>query len=105
MAITSKACAKDGEPEDHRSSCTSGEAHDNHYVQISSAREAIDLIGAFLSRTNCSLNSSSVDCAGKFDFSPRLDLSLKRSHPNNLENGATEERHTLMHSDASAFKR
>ncbi|KAI4338047.1 hypothetical protein L6164_016401 [Bauhinia variegata] len=43
--------------------------------------------------------------SGKFEFSPQLDLSLRRSDPSIFENHVPEERHTLMHSDASAFKR
>ncbi|KAF7816622.1 two-component response regulator-like APRR5 isoform X1 [Senna tora] len=102
---TSTTLRKDGDPEHRRSASISGEAHNNHYVQISSSKEAIDLIGAFRTHPNCSLKNSSVNCTGMFDFSPQLDLSLRRSHPSNSENEVTEERHTLMHSDASAFKR
>ena len=93
---------KDGDPDHCGSASTSGEAHDNHYVESSSAREAIDLIGAFLNHPNYSHKSSSVDYTG---YSPHLDLSLRGSHHSNLGNEATEERHSLMHSNASAFKR
>ncbi|CAL0305382.1 unnamed protein product [Lupinus luteus] len=96
---------KDGDSEHFRGANISGEAHDNEYVQISYFKEAIDLIGAFQTRPSCSLKNSTVDCTGKFDFSPQLDLSLRRSHPSNFENELSEERHTLMHSNASAFKR
>ncbi|WJX40604.1 hypothetical protein P8452_28059 [Trifolium repens] len=96
----------DGEDQEHfRIASTSGEDHDNHYVEINSTKEAIDLIGAFRTHPNCSLKSSSIDCTGKFDDSPQLDLSLRSSHPSSLEKEITEERHTLMHSNASAFKR
>ncbi|XP_004502761.1 two-component response regulator-like APRR5 isoform X2 [Cicer arietinum] len=83
----------------------SGEVHDNHYDQTDSSKEAIDLIGAFRSRPNCGLNNSSTDCTGKFEYSPQLDLSLRSSHHSNFEKELNEERHTLMHSNASAFKR
>ncbi|CAJ2667366.1 unnamed protein product [Trifolium pratense] len=43
--------------------------------------------------------------SGKFDDFPQLDLSLRSSHPSSFEKEITEERHTLMHSNASAFKR
>ncbi|KAK7350939.1 hypothetical protein VNO77_10007 [Canavalia gladiata] len=102
---TSTTNGKDGDPEHFGSASISGEAHDNHYVQINSSREAIDLIGAFRTHPNCSLKTSIVNCTGKFDFSPQLDLSLRRSHPGSFENELPEERHTLMHSNASAFKR
>ncbi|CAL0327520.1 unnamed protein product [Lupinus luteus] len=101
----STTSGKDGDPEHFRGANISGEAHDNDNVQISSFKEAIDLIGAFQTRPNCSAKNSIVDSTGKFDFSPQLDLSLRRSHPSNFENDLSEERHTLMHSNASAFKR
>lgn len=102
---TSTTDGKDGGPDHYRSASISGEAHDNHYVQISSSKEAIDLIGAFHTHPNCSLKSSTVNCTGTFDFSPQLDLSLRRYHPGNFEKEGTEERRILMHSNASAFKR
>nr|KYP38613.1 hypothetical protein KK1_040137 [Cajanus cajan] len=46
-----------------------------------------------------------VNFIGNFDFSPQLDISLRRSCPSSFENELTEERHTLMQSNASAFKR
>ncbi|CAJ1974483.1 unnamed protein product [Sphenostylis stenocarpa] len=91
------------DPEHLRNASISGEAHDNHYVQIS--KEAIDLIGAFHTHPNCTLKNATVDCTGKVDLSPQLDLSLRRSRPSSSENELSEERHTLMHSNASAFKR
>ncbi|MED6223070.1 hypothetical protein PIB30_070423 [Stylosanthes scabra] len=102
---TSTTNGKDGDTEHFRSATISGEAHDNHCVQISCSKEAIDLIGAFHNRPNCSLKAPTVNCTGKFDVIPQLDLSLRRSHPSNCENELAEERNTLMHSNASAFKR
>ncbi|KAL2339542.1 hypothetical protein Fmac_007482 [Flemingia macrophylla] len=96
---------KDADPEHFGNTSISGEAHDNHYVQINTSKEAIDLIGTFRTHPNCTLKNSSVNWPSKFDFSPQLDLSLRRSRPSSFENELTEERHTLMHSNASAFKR
>lgn len=100
--VGGKFNAKDGEDQEH---FRSGEAHDNHYVEISSSKKVIDFIGEFHAHPNCSLKNSTVNCTGKSNFSPELDLSLRRSHPSNFEKELTEERHTLMHSNASAFKR
>ncbi|KAK7317073.1 hypothetical protein RJT34_00998 [Clitoria ternatea] len=102
---TSTTNGKNGDPEHLGNASISGEAHDNHYVQINSSMEAIDLIGAFHTHPNCSLKNSTVNCTANFDFSPQLDLSLRRSDPSSFENELTEERHTLIHSNASAFKR
>ncbi|XP_028806727.1 two-component response regulator-like APRR5 isoform X2 [Neltuma alba] len=102
---TNSAYGKDGDQEHFRSPDTSQEAYDNHNVQITSSKEAIDLIGAFRNHLNSSHKSSSVNCTGKFDFSPQLDLSLRRSHPGSFENETTKERHALMHSNSSAFRR
>ncbi|KAH1112734.1 hypothetical protein AAZX31_04G209300 [Glycine max] len=96
---------KDTDTEHFGNASISGEAHDNPYVQINSSKEAMDLIGAFHTHPNCSLKNSTVNCTGNFDHSPQLDLSLRRSCPGSFENKLTEERHTLMHSNASAFKR
>lgn len=95
---------KDADTEHLGNASISGEAHDNDYVQINSSKEAIDFIGAFHTHPNYTLKNSTVDCTGKFDLS-QLDLSLRRSRPSSLENELTEDRHTLMHSNASAFKR
>ncbi|KAG5031605.1 hypothetical protein JHK82_015207 [Glycine max] len=99
-----EASTTDADPE-HFGNGISGEAHDNHYVQMNSSKEAIDFIGAFHTHPICTLKNSTVNCTGKFDLSPQLDLSLRRSRPSSFENELTEERHTLMHSNASAFKR
>ncbi|KAK4273831.1 hypothetical protein QN277_017151 [Acacia crassicarpa] len=101
---TSTIHGTDGCPE-NRSASISVEAHDNHYVQISSSKEAIDLIGAFHANSKCSPKSSTINCVGMFDFSPLLDLSLRREHPSSFENEVSKDRQTLTHSNASAFKR
>ncbi|XP_028790773.1 two-component response regulator-like PRR95 isoform X2 [Neltuma alba] len=100
---TGTAHGTNGCPE-NRSASIGGETHDNHYVQISSSQEAIDLIGAFHAHPKCSPKSSTVNCTGMFDFSPQLDLSLRRDHPSSFENEISKDRQTLVHSDASAFK-
>ncbi|XP_022736619.1 two-component response regulator-like APRR5 [Durio zibethinus] len=66
-----------------------------------SPREAIDFIGTF----NKNWNSSSINSTSKFDSSPHLDLSLRRSNPNALENHVAQERPTLWHPNSSAFTR
>lgn len=63
------------------------------------SREAIDLLGNF--GTFAASNVS----ANKFDISPLLDLSLRRSHPSGSVNQVNDEPHRLNHSDASAFSR
>ncbi|XP_034907975.1 two-component response regulator-like APRR5 isoform X1 [Populus alba] len=62
-----------------------------------SPREAIDFMGA--STNHSSFNNVEIH----FGSSPHLDLSLRRSHPSGFETQVTEERHTLQHSNASAF--
>ncbi|GMI98952.1 hypothetical protein HRI_003564500 [Hibiscus trionum] len=63
---------------------------------------AIDLIGSFDNRPKGAVAfSSSSD--GKFEFSPELELSLRRSCSSSSKNQGTSERPTLNHSNASAF--
>ncbi|KAK8690475.1 hypothetical protein V6N13_074008 [Hibiscus sabdariffa] len=69
--------------------------------RVGSPREAIDFMGTF--NKNC--NSSSINSARKFDSSPYLDLSLRRSNCNVSENHVTQERPTLWHPNSSAFTR
>ncbi|XP_022762885.1 two-component response regulator-like APRR5 isoform X2 [Durio zibethinus] len=69
-------------------------------VLVDSLREAIDFMGTFNRNCNPSKNSTS-----KFDFSPHLDLSLRRCNPNVFENHVTQERPTLWHPNSSAFTR
>ncbi|XP_057786195.1 two-component response regulator-like APRR5 [Salvia miltiorrhiza] len=66
-------------------------------------REAIDLIGNFDNHLKGSLGTSAlITSASKFDISPMLDLSLRRTHHVSQVN---DERPRLNHSDASAFSR
>lgn len=70
------------------------------------SREAIDLIGAFDNSQKCTYgNSFSNNGTKKSDSMPQLDLSLRRSHPSSPENQVADERHTLNHSNGSAFSR
>lgn len=64
-----EASTTDADPE-HFGNGISGEAHDNHYVQMNSSKEAIDFIGAFHTHPICTLKNSTVNCTGKFDLSP-----------------------------------
>ena len=71
-----------------------------------SAREAIDLIGAFDNYLKCTDGSIGSNAGtNKFDLLPQLDLSLRRSLPSVSVNQIADERHRLNHSDASAFSR
>ncbi len=89
------------EPESQRmNSSVTREARDNNHVLVISSREAIDFMG-----TSAGYNSSLDNAKSKFDCSPHLDLCLTRCHPSSFEIQVTEERHTLRHSNASAFTR
>ncbi|KAA8533529.1 hypothetical protein F0562_031037 [Nyssa sinensis] len=79
-------------------------ACDNNQAHGNSSSEAIDLIGAFDDYSKCSYRSSgSNNGMNKFDSSPLLNLSLRRSHPSGSVDKVSDERRTLNHSDASAF--
>ncbi|KAL4368337.1 hypothetical protein GQ457_05G001150 [Hibiscus cannabinus] len=65
---------------------------------------AIDLIGSFGNRPKGTFAlSSSSDGTDNFEFSPELELSLRRSCSSSSKNQGTSERPTLNHSNASAF--
>ncbi|XP_058105034.1 two-component response regulator-like PRR95 isoform X2 [Magnolia sinica] len=96
------------------------DAYNNRLVEPS--REAIDLIGAIDNQQQCShryIDHTSIhcgalvdaeklpderDCISKFSL-PLLELSLRRSQLSSCENREIEERHTLHHSNSSAFSR
>lgn len=92
-------------PESLRRDCNiSSAVCDNNDVFFNCSRNVIDLIGAFDNRPpHDHKNASSINVAGKFDCDPKLDLSLRRSRSSSFEN--VEKRHTLGHSNASAFTR
>ncbi|KAE8671211.1 Pentatricopeptide repeat-containing protein [Hibiscus syriacus] len=65
---------------------------------------AIDLIGSFNNLPKGTFAcSSSSDGTGKYEFSPELELSLRRSGSSSSKNQGTSERPMLNHSNASAF--
>lgn len=82
------------------------EACDNDQAPANSSREAIDLIGTFDNYPKRSYRSLGLnDGTNKADYSPLLDLSLRRSHPSGSVNQAMDEGHRLKQSNASAFSR
>lgn len=83
-----------------------GQACESNGVLVKPSKQAIDLIGAFdnyLKGSNKSTGSyTGID---KVESLPVLDLSLKRSNPSGSVNQVADDRHGLIHSDASAFSR
>ncbi|XVF72939.1 hypothetical protein PTKIN_Ptkin12aG0160900 [Pterospermum kingtungense] len=69
---------------------------------VEPSSEAVDLIGSFDNQRKGTLVHSS-DGANKFEFSPQLELSLRRSSFSSAKNQGTCERPILNHSEASAF--
>ncbi|KAF9671010.1 hypothetical protein SADUNF_Sadunf12G0002300 [Salix dunnii] len=76
------------------------ESCDNDVALSNSHIEAFDFMGASTNRSS-SFNNVKINLGS----SPHLDLSLRRSHPSGFEIQDTEERHSLKHSNASAFTR
>ncbi|KAL4384630.1 hypothetical protein GQ457_15G020170 [Hibiscus cannabinus] len=67
---------------------------------------AIDLIGSFNNQPKGTFALSSLtDSVEDAEFSPQLELCLRRSCFRIMTNQDTTERHMLNHSDASAFSR
>ncbi|KAG5566104.1 hypothetical protein RHGRI_001891 [Rhododendron griersonianum] len=67
---------------------------------------ALDLIGKFEQHPeNTYGNLSANDNMSRFSFAPNLELSLRRFHQSYPKTEATDEGHTLNHSNASAFSR
>ncbi|EYU19697.1 hypothetical protein MIMGU_mgv1a003461mg [Erythranthe guttata] len=84
------------------------EKNNSRDVPESSSRggEAIDLLGAFDNYLKGNFgNTASIDGTNKFDNTPVLDLSLRRSHPSGSVNQVNDETRRLKQSDASAFSR
>ncbi|XP_043723473.1 two-component response regulator-like PRR95 [Telopea speciosissima] len=92
--------------------------HENNHERAAPPSEAIDFIGAFDNHLRCTsghscnavpkevlANEMKTFSASnnKLVCTPLLELSLERSHLSGLENQGTDERHTLNHSNASAF--
>ncbi|CAK7348622.1 unnamed protein product [Dovyalis caffra] len=71
-----------------------------------SSSRAIDLIGTFNNGSESTyVHSSLHDGTNKFEFTPQLELSLRRLYPGSSKNQGVDERHALNHSNASAFSR
>ena len=86
---------------------TSSEIHGWDNELEGPSREAIDLIATIENLPSNTDENSSLIQAGtnKFDFDPRLELSLRRDVSSSAHRRATEESQTLNHSHASAFSR
>lgn len=110
LALAESSClpsqSKDASPEiQERDAKVPMVAWGDNVVMINSYKEAINLIGSF----DNIHQSSYVDCSPnhgirKSEVSSELGLSLRRSEEC-FTGQRTEERHTLKHSDASAFSR
>lgn len=69
-----------------------------------SSTGAIDLIDSFDKQPmGTSAISSLSDGANKLEFSPQLELSLRRPCSRSTKSQGTNEKHILNHSDASPF--
>ncbi|KAF7843817.1 two-component response regulator-like PRR95 isoform X1 [Senna tora] len=83
------------------------ELHDHNKELLEPSRGAIDLIATFQNLPEKNHESCSLsDCgAKKFDFDPRLELSLRRDFLGSSCKQTTDEKQALNHSNASAFSR
>ncbi|PRQ60581.1 putative response regulator and transcription factor RR-A-type family [Rosa chinensis] len=82
------------------------EACDDNDLLVNSSRNVTDFFGVCSSYPISNLrNSSSSNRPSTYDSTPPLDLSLRRSDSSGIETQVTEKRHTLGHSNASAFSR
>ena len=88
---------EDTELETHRSDVIL--TSEVYNVPVNSPRQVIDFMSAFNNHKPPSNNGAS-----RFDSSPQLDLSLRRTHPDGFEN-QVERKFILRHSNASAFTR
>lgn len=96
---------KGHKPETMRDVNISSEACETTNVLFNRSRDAIDLNGVVNETPNCNYqNSSSSNGTSKFDYAPTLDLTL-RSNSGGIESHITERRHSLGHSNSSAFTR
>lgn len=65
---------------------------------------AIDLIGSLKNDHKCTYGHTNLnDGMSRFDFTPHLELSLRRLNPCSSKNYGIDEKHALNHSNASAF--
>lgn len=81
-----------------------GENHGCNEKWIEPSSGAIDLISTFDNYPkDHNQFSSSNDGISKDGFAPQLELSLRRFQPCSSKNHGSDERHTLNHSNSSAF--
>ncbi|XP_059599274.1 two-component response regulator-like APRR9 isoform X4 [Vitis vinifera] len=81
-----------------------GENHGCNEKWIEPSSGAIDLISTFDNYPkDRNQFSSSNDGISKDGFAPQLELSLRRFQPCSSKNHGSDERHTLNHSNSSAF--
>lgn len=97
---------KGSKPESIRGDAViSGDGRENINGIFSHSRDCIDLNGVLNDNQNSNYqNSSSSNGTSKFYSAPKLDLTL-RSNSGDFESHMVEKRHTLGHSNASAFTR
>lgn len=89
----------------HRDSTDiTGENHGCNEKRTESSNGAIDLISTFGNHPkDCNQFSSTNDGINKDGFAPQLELSLRRFQPCGSKTRGSGERHTLNHSNSSAF--
>ncbi|KAK8509716.1 hypothetical protein V6N11_058119 [Hibiscus sabdariffa] len=125
VAHCSEACESDASKLEETSAFIKGTTHDGGVGQESNRGNenatieagcndelvkppigAIDLIGSFDNRPKGTFAlPSASDGTDKFEFSPELELSLRRSCSSSSKNQGSSERPMLNHSNASAFSR
>ncbi|KAL4376907.1 hypothetical protein GQ457_02G001570 [Hibiscus cannabinus] len=123
VAHCSEACESDASKLEENSAFIKGTTHDGGVGQESNRGNAnatieagcndelvkppigaIDLIGSFDNRPKGTFAlPSASDGTDKFEFSPELELSLRRSCSSSSKNQGSSERPMLNHSNASAF--
>ncbi|KAF2324953.1 hypothetical protein GH714_021839 [Hevea brasiliensis] len=91
-------------PENIRGNANASQGHNNELVESSSG--TVDLIGSFDNGPKRIDGHTSInDGTNKFEFTPWLELSLRRSFPNSSKNQGADEKHLLNHTNASSFSR
>ncbi|KAK9013688.1 hypothetical protein V6N11_041688 [Hibiscus sabdariffa] len=123
-AHCSEACESDASKLEENSAFIKGTTHDGGVGQQSNRGNAnatieagcndelvkppigaIDLIGSFDNRPKGTFALSSASDGTDNEFSPELELSLRRSCSSSSKNQGSSERPMLNHSNASAFSR
>ncbi|XP_043812892.1 two-component response regulator-like PRR95 isoform X4 [Manihot esculenta] len=89
-------------PENDWGNANTSQGHNNELLVSSSG--ALDLIGSFDNGAEHLYGDRSINNdINKFEPTTQLELSLRRSFPNNSKHDGVEEKHLLNHSNASAF--